>query len=78
MAFTLKRAEDGDGLIVRLIEVAGQATAATLITEGLPLVAASRTDIVERDIEALPVAGGRIGVSLPAFGIETVRLRLAH
>ena len=77
MCFTLKRAEDGDGLIARLIELTGEGGAVRVSLPSLSLSEAFRTDIVERDLERLPVSEGQALLTLPPFGIETVRLRTA-
>jgi hypothetical protein len=78
MVFTCKGAEDGDGLIVRLIELEGKGTEAVLEVSGLDVISARRTSMVEEDGEELPVAGNRISVGVPAYGIETVRVRAVH
>lgn len=76
MAFTLKRAEAGEGLIVRLIELEGRDTTVRLRLPAARIVSARRTDIVERDLGALSLRDGAIEVPIAAFGIETIRLGL--
>ncbi len=75
----LKQAENGDGLIVRLVEVDGVATAARiafapeLLPEGVQAV---EVDTMERPVAAntAQIEGNIIAVNLPAFGIKTVRV----
>jgi len=76
MLFTLKGAEDGDGLVVRLLELEGRATTARLSTSPRTVSQAFRTDMVERNLEPLPVSGGVVTVPVPGRGIESVRLRV--
>ena len=75
MAFTLKRAEDGDGFIVRLMELIGEATNVRVSFPMASVREAHRTDIVERDLESLRLVGGAVELLMPAFGIETIRVR---
>ncbi len=70
----LKVAEE-DGLIARLWECGGAGGEATLDIAGLgPIQAARRTDPLERDQQALAVAGGRIGVPLRPRGLAAIRI----
>jgi len=78
MAFTLKRAEDGDGYIVRLIELAGKDTVTRLRLPGVAVVDALRTNIMEENGERLAVVDGEIILPIPAFGIETLRLHVSR
>ncbi len=74
MAFTFKRAEDGDGYIIRLMELTGEYATATITLAGLEIAEAHRTNMVEQNLEKLRVAGNQIQVFLPSFGMETVRV----
>ncbi len=76
MAFTCKRAEDGDGIIIRLIELAGRRTAVRLRIPGVSIAGAWRASMVEEDAERLDVAGDQIILPMGAFAIETVRVRI--
>ncbi|HOS42215.1 MAG TPA: glycosyl hydrolase-related protein, partial [Armatimonadota bacterium] len=71
---SVKRAEDGDGLIVRLYEAYRRRGVARLITNGL-CARVTRTDLLERDQEELPVRGGAVEFSFRPFEIITLRLR---
>jgi len=75
----LKKAQDGDGFIMRLVEVEGKATEAT-ITLAPELVAEASTatvvDALERPTDACEavLAGQKLTVSVPAYGISAVRV----
>ncbi|OPZ86769.1 MAG: Mannosylglycerate hydrolase [bacterium ADurb.Bin429] len=71
---SVKRAEDGDGLIVRLYEAYRRRGVARLITNGL-CSRVTRTDLLERDQEELPVQGGAVELPFRPFEIITLRLR---
>ena len=72
----VKPAEDGSGdVVVRLYEAKRTATRCALTTS-LPIVAAERTDMLERTQGELPCDGGRVELALRPLEIATVRLRL--
>ncbi len=72
---TIKGAEDGDGVIVRLSETAGVATVARLTLPQVSIAEAWRTTLVEEDVAALPCDEHTVQVPLAAHGITTVRCR---
>ncbi|MCI8440937.1 MAG: alpha-mannosidase [Provencibacterium sp.] len=71
---TLKRAEDGDGLIARLYESKGGERDAEL---ALPaqLSSAALCRMNEDTLEALPVSQGRVKLHFKPFQVLTLRLR---
>lgn len=71
---TVKRAEDGDGLIIRLVEAYRRRGTARLIINGL-CSRATRTDLLERNLDDLPVHGGAVVIEYRPFEIITLRLR---
>jgi hypothetical protein len=73
---TLKRAEDGRGFILRVVETGGSSVTARLSFPGRALASASLTDVVERDLSALPVAAGAVDFDLPAFALRNIRVVL--
>jgi hypothetical protein len=74
---TLKVAEE-EGLIVRLWECAGEETVASVKVSGLgSLRAARRTDLLERDGDALPVSDGTTTISVRGRGLAAARLLLS-
>jgi alpha-mannosidase len=74
----IKRAEDGTGLIVRLRETAGRPAEARLksvLLEGAG-VAAELVDTEWADGEPVGIRDGEAVVSVPAFGIRTLKIIL--
>jgi alpha-mannosidase len=74
---TVKRADDGEGFVLRGYEALGAARTVRLET-ALPFARATRTDLLERDDPAgvLPVdAGSGVTLALRAFELVTLRLR---
>ncbi|HEY3377020.1 MAG TPA: alpha-mannosidase, partial [Armatimonadota bacterium] len=69
---SVKRAEDGDGIIVRLYEAFRRRGTTRLLTNGL-CSRATRTDLLERDQEELVVRGGSVLLSFRPFEIITLR-----
>lgn len=80
-ATALKRAEDGDGLILRLVECLGDAHTVDLDFNRL-IESVEVTDLLERPLQAAsaPVirAGKTLEIHLSAHEIKTLRLRLNH
>ncbi|MHC4558447.1 MAG: glycoside hydrolase family 38 N-terminal domain-containing protein [Planctomycetota bacterium] len=72
---TLKRAEDGDGIIARIIETEGKRTATTLTLPYMTIKSVYRTNIVEENQNELPLIDNAIKVPLDAFGITTIRIK---
>ncbi len=72
---TIKRAEDGAGLIVRLIETEGKDTTATLAMPHLAIEKAWHTNIVEENLTELPCTQHQVTVPIKAYGIATLRLQ---
>lgn len=72
---TVKQAEDGQGIIVRLIETDGKATTATLSVTGLNVERAWQANLVEANQAELELADRNVAVPVRAFGIATVRLQ---
>jgi alpha-mannosidase len=71
---TLKRAEDGNGLIARLHQSTGESVTATLRSPLKPIKSAAVTDIVEKNDEPTEIKNGAVELSMPPFSIRTVRL----
>ena len=74
MLTTLKRAEDGDGLIIRLIETQGEPTTATVRLPHIKVAKATVTNLVEENQHRAVFTEHEIQVSLKAFGITTIRI----
>jgi alpha-mannosidase len=71
---TIKRAEDGDGLVLRLYEAHGGRGAARVRLD-LPWTGARRCNLLEDDGEELAVEGREILVPYRPFEIVSVRVR---
>ena len=70
---TIKRAEDSDATVVRLYEAWGGRTKATLRTT-LPATRATLCDLLERELEEVPLHDGEIDLELTPFKILTLKL----
>jgi alpha-mannosidase len=71
---TLKMAEDGsEDIIVRLYEAKRNSTHCTLSTM-LPVIKATQTDMLEKNVKELTVSNGKIELDFRPFEIKTVRL----
>jgi alpha-mannosidase len=70
---TIKQAEDGRGIIVRLYEYQRRRGNCTLFT-GFPLAAAWRTDLLENDQEELRCAERSVTIQIKPYQIVTLRL----
>ncbi|MCX6872579.1 MAG: hypothetical protein NTW21_02050 [Verrucomicrobia bacterium] len=68
---------NGDGLIVRLNETQGRETSAVVSLPMLPEIKSARmVSLVENDTgEVLPVNGNSFRLTMPKFGVKTVRVR---
>jgi hypothetical protein len=70
-----KPADDGEGVIVKLLDVGGQARAVGVWPAAFAFKLARRTNLVEHNGDAIPVTGeGRASVDLAAWGIAAARL----
>ncbi len=75
MVLAVKRAEDGDGLVVRLFENAGKACTAKLTLPAQPFRRAELCSLVEETRAPLRLLRNAVEVSMQGFGLATVRLR---
>lgn len=79
MCSVIKPAEaNGRGFIIRLNETTGHETIATVSLPMLKLESARATSLVENDRpEQYPVTGHSFKITLPKFGVKTVRVTCA-
>ncbi len=70
---TIKRAEDGNGIIIRLYESQRQRGPVTLQCS-FPLAEAWQTNLLEDNEEQLPAEGHQLSLSLTPYQIVTLRL----
>ena len=75
---TLKAAEDGDGLIVRLAETGGRSGQAVVHLPYFDIREAWKTNLVEEDEARLPCSEHTVEAPLAAHGLTTVRCRGAR
>lgn len=74
---TIKKAEDGDGVIVRLYEVQNSRSYVNLKVDGC-IVDAKEMDLLENPTESnLEVGEHEIGFTIKPYEIRTIRIRLA-
>lgn len=71
---TVKRAEDGDGLILRFYESSGTKTQASL-QAALPLASAEECSLMEREGVPCALEEGGLRFSINPFEIKTFRIR---
>jgi len=70
-----KPADDGEGAVVKLLDVAGTARSVTIRPAAHTFRAARRANLVEMNGDALPVApDGRVTLELSAWGVGAARL----
>jgi len=74
MLLTLKRAEDGNGFIVRLAETEGKDCDVTVTLPLLPVRHAYSTNLVEEDEGALPVKKNSVTTPIKGHGLATIRV----
>ena len=70
----LKKAEDGDGIIVRLIETEGRNTEFNLTFSDIDFQKAYETNIVEENERSLDIDGKTLKLNIGSFGIKTIRI----
>jgi alpha-mannosidase len=73
---TVKVADDGNGLIIRLYEAHNQRGPASL-RFGRPVASAVETDLLEREIGPATVEGNAVRFEVRPFEIKTLRVQLA-
>ncbi len=73
MIEAVKKAEDDEGLVVRLYEAYGQATS-VFLQFGHPVARAEVVDLLEENGQSLPIAGGKIGLSFRPFEIKSLKI----
>lgn len=69
-----KSAEDGRGEILRLVETSGRSTGARIGAYRGVMSRVTRCSAVEDDLESVPVSDGGVRVTIPAFGLVTLRV----
>ena len=72
---TVKPAEDGNGVVVRLFENNNCTTSCTL-TFGLNVASATICDLLENDLQSVAVANNKIKLTLKPFEIVSIKVQL--
>lgn len=71
---TLKKAEDGEGIIIRLNETEGRDTEVNVTLPNMTIEKINETNLVEVNERLLDVQGQTIKINIKAFGIKTIRI----
>jgi alpha-mannosidase len=74
LLMTLKKAEDVEGVIIRLIETEGRDTEVNVVFPHTNISKAYETNIVEENESMIAVQGQTITTKVKAFGIKTIRI----
>jgi len=75
LLLTLKQAENGNGLIVRLMETGGKDTTVAVRVPFISISEAYETNLVEENERLLLVQKHEVTVPIKAFGIATIRVQ---
>jgi hypothetical protein len=76
MLLTMKQAEDGEGIIIRLNETEGRDTEVNVTLPKMTIRKVYETNIVEMNNNLLDLQGQTIKIKIKAFGIKTIRIIL--
>ncbi len=74
LLLTLKKAEDGKGIIARLIETQGKDTEAMVEFPFINIGKAYQTNLVEENERLLAIEKHTVRVSIKAYGVTTIRI----
>ena len=74
MLLTMKQAEDGEGIIIRLNETEGRDTEVNVTLPKMTIGKVYETNIVEVNNRLLDMQGQTIKVNIKAFGVKTIRI----
>ncbi len=74
----VKRAEDGRGYVVRLVETRGRQVLSARIEFTRPLRNACECNLLEEMVRRMPVRGGQIALDLGPYQIRTFRIEFAY
>jgi alpha-mannosidase len=74
----LKRAEDDDDLVLRLVEAAGKKGPATVkFGPGRKVVSAAETDLIELHPRPLDASGSSVTIEMGPYQVRTLKVKLA-
>jgi alpha-mannosidase len=72
----LKKAEQSDEVVVRMVEMDGQPAAGVSLAFSAPIAGAREVDGTEMPVSDVPPAGGKLSVDLGPFAIRSFAVRL--
>ncbi len=72
----LKKAEQSDEAVIRLVEMDGKPASGLRITFAAPIVAVREISGTETPVADVPVTNGELVTDMPAFGIRSFALKL--
>ena len=75
--FAMKKAEDSDELVVRMVETTGKPTGTVLAKFAAPVVQAREIDAQEMPLRDAALQGGALAIDLKAYQPRTFALKLA-
>jgi len=75
LLLALKKAEDKNGLIIRLIETEGKDTTVKITLPFLKIKKAYQTNLVEENEKTIPIQKHTIRIPIKSFGITTIRIQ---
>lgn len=75
LLMTLKKAEESNGIIIRLIETEGKDNEVGVSFSNINAVKAYQTDIVENKVKEIAINNNSITLAIKAFGINTILLQ---
>jgi alpha-mannosidase len=71
---SVKKAEDGQGWIIRLYEASGSSVQRCSVATQLRITRATLADLLERELQPLDCSDGQIKLDFHPFEVKTVRL----
>ncbi len=71
----LKRADDGDGFILRLMETEGRASSVAIDVPFITIASATETTLIEADVRELTSTSHAVQIDVTPFSVSTIRLR---
>ena len=71
---TIKRSEDENSIVMRLVEMQGKRTEAKIDWFGA-INGVTKTNIIEEEDQPMPKAAAGIGLTMTPYSIETIRIR---
>src|SRR5206468_2064924 len=74
----LKKAEDSDEIVIRMVELEGRPHADEKVFFDVPVISARMVDGQERTIRDARIVDGALSVDFPPYGLITIAVRLGQ